>query len=222
MYLCVPDVFYYYLVGACYYHVQVYYIVIIYNVFQRIKQSKRNSITKIIHCNVRTTCTFGRKSYYYVNVIFLFPRDSYLIFNFLFSDAPKILRVTPVGGATIGVHNKTIMTCSAEGNPLPKYLWLQKLPSNQVLKRGYNNTLSIEDTTYDHQGEYVCEAVNVIGDQRKVVQSEPLRIEVRGKKSIIIWKKIRPYQTSKYLQKIQFQKPILHFFFLLPQELLKY
>ena len=75
------------------------------------------------------------------------------------------------------------MTCSAEGNPLPKYLWLQKLPSNQVLKRGYNNTLSIEDTTYDHQGEYVCEAVNVIGDQRKVVQSEPLRIEVRGKKS---------------------------------------
>ena len=79
------------------------------------------------------------------------------------------------------------MTCSAEGNPLPKYLWLQKLPSNQVLKRGYNNTLSIEDTTYDHQGEYVCEAVNVIGDQRKVVQSEPLRIEVRGKKSN--WKK---------------------------------
>ena len=105
------------------------------------------------------------------------------------------------------------MTCSAEGNPLPKYLWLQKLPSNQVLKRGYNNTLSIEDTTYDHQGEYVCEAVNVIGDQRKVVQSEPLRIEVRGKKSILIWKKIRPYQTSKYLQKIQFQNPILHFFF---------
>ena len=105
-----------------------------------------------------------------------------MINNYLISflDQPKILRVTPVGGATIGVHNKTIMTCSAEGNPLPKYLWLQKLPSNQVLKRGYNNTLLIEDTTYDHQGEYVCEAVNVIGDQRKVVQSEPLRIEVRG------------------------------------------
>jgi len=109
--------------------------------------------------------------------------------------APKILRVTPVGGATIGVHNKTIMTCSAEGNPLPKYLWLQKLPSNQVLKRGYNNTLSIEDTTYDHQGEYVCEAVNVIGDQRKVVQSEPLRIEVRGAPQVLRYSVVKEVEA---------------------------
>ncbi len=64
---------------------------------------------------------------------------------------------------------------------MPKYLWLQKLPSNQVLKRGYEDKLLIEDTTYDHQGEYVCEAVNVIGDQKKIVQSDPIRIEVRGK-----------------------------------------
>lgn len=98
---------------------------------------------------------------------------------------PKILRVTPSGGATIGVHNTSILTCSAEGNPLPKYLWLQKLPSNQVLKRGYEDKLVIEDTTYDHQGEYVCEAVNVIGDQKKVVQSEPLRMEVRGAPQVL-------------------------------------
>jgi len=43
---------------------------------------------------------------------------------------PKILRVT--GGGNVGVHNRTILTCSAEGNPLPKYQWLQKLPSQQV------------------------------------------------------------------------------------------
>ena len=48
------------------------------------------------------------------------------------SDPPKILRVTPTGGATIGVHNRSILTCSAEGNPLPKYQWLQKLPTQQV------------------------------------------------------------------------------------------
>jgi hypothetical protein len=59
-------------------------------------------------------------------------------------------------------------------------LWLQKLPSNQVLKRGYEDKLIIEDTSYDHQGEYVCEAVNVIGDQKKIVQSEPIKMEVRG------------------------------------------
>ena len=48
------------------------------------------------------------------------------------ADPPKILRVTPTGGATIGVHNRSILTCSAEGNPLPKYQWLQKLPTQQV------------------------------------------------------------------------------------------
>ena len=51
---------------------------------------------------------------------------------FQIPDPPKILRVT--GGGTVGVHNKTIMTCSAEGNPLPKYQWLQKMPSQQVTR----------------------------------------------------------------------------------------
>ncbi len=88
--------------------------------------------------------------------------------------------MTPVGGATVGVHNRTVLTCTAEGNPVPKYQWLQKLPSQQVLKRGHNDTLELEDTTYDHQGDYVCEAVNVIGGQKKVVQSEAIHIEVRG------------------------------------------
>ena len=97
------------------------------------------------------------------------------------TDPPKILRVTPTGGATVGVHNRTILTCSAEGNPLPKYQWLQKLPSQQVLKRGYEDRLVIDETTYDHQGDYVCEAINAIGGQRKIVQSDPIHIEVRGK-----------------------------------------
>ena len=56
----------------------------------------------------------------------------YFRYLILISDPPKILRVTPTGGATIGVHNRSILTCSAEGNPLPKYQWLQKLPTQQV------------------------------------------------------------------------------------------
>ena len=112
-------------------------------------------------------------------VILCSTKNSYFYPLYLL-DPPKILRVTPGGGATVGVHNQSILTCSAEGNPLPKYVWLQKLPSNQVLKRGYEDKLIIDDTTYDHQGEYVCEAVNVIGDQKKIVQSEPVRMEVRG------------------------------------------
>ena len=51
----------------------------------------------------------------------------------------------------------------------------------QVLKRGYEDRLVIDETTYDHQGDYVCEAINAIGGQRKIVQSDPIHIEVRGK-----------------------------------------
>ena len=50
----------------------------------------------------------------------------------------------------------------------------------QVLKRGYEDRLIVDDTSYDHQGEYVCEAVNMIGGVRKAVQSEPIQLEVRG------------------------------------------
>lgn len=50
----------------------------------------------------------------------------------------------------------------------------------QVLKRGYEDRLIVEDTSYDHQGEYVCEAVNMIGGVRKAVQSESIQLEVRG------------------------------------------
>ncbi len=88
--------------------------------------------------------------------------------------------MTPIGGATVFVHNRTILTCAAEGNPPPKYQWLQKLPTQQVLKRGYEDKLVLDDTTYDHQGDFVCEAVNVIAGNKKLVQSDPIHIEVRG------------------------------------------
>ena len=47
--LCVPDVFYYYLVGTCYYHVYVYYIVtyIMYFRGSNSPDKQKNSITKI-------------------------------------------------------------------------------------------------------------------------------------------------------------------------------
>ena len=101
--------------------------------------------------------------------------------HFFVADPPRILRVTPTGGATVGVHNRSVLTCSAEGNPLPKYQWLQKLTTQQVVKRGNEDRLVIEDTSYNHQGEYVCVAVNMIAARKNSIQSEPVRMEVRGK-----------------------------------------
>ncbi|XP_071749780.1 synaptogenesis protein syg-1 isoform X2 [Lepeophtheirus salmonis] len=99
---------------------------------------------------------------------------------------PKILQMNPSEGITVGVHNRSVLSCTAEGNPEPKYQWLQKLPAtNQVIKRGYEESLIIDDTTYDHQGEYVCEAISFIGNQKKVAQSEPIRMEVRGAPQVL-------------------------------------
>jgi hypothetical protein len=68
----------------------------------------------------------------------------------------------------------------AQGNPPPRYQWLQKLPTHEVLVRGYSQHLLIENVTYDHQGEFVCKAVNVINGEQRSVQSDPITVEVTG------------------------------------------
>ena len=56
------------------------------------------------------------------------------------------------------------------------------------MKRGFEDKLIIDGTSYNDQGEYVCEAVNLIAGRRNKVQSGPVKMEVRGKnkKSAII------------------------------------
>ena len=72
------------------------------------------------------------------------------------------------------------MTCNAEGNPPPKYQWLQKLQTHDVQIRGYTQQLFIENVTYEHQGEYVCKAINEINGETRSVQSDPITLEVTG------------------------------------------
>ena len=55
---------------------------------------------------------------------------------------------------------------------------------SQVVKRGFEDKLVIDGTSYVDQGEYVCEAVNMIAGRRESVQSGSVRIEVRGNCSI--------------------------------------
>ena len=96
----------------------------------------------------------------------------------LISDSPSILSVGPQKVISAKMYNKTGLTCEAEGNPPPKYKWLQHLPTEEVLIRGYDKVLMIENVTYDHQGEFVCEAVNKINGQQRTIQSEGIRVEV--------------------------------------------
>ena len=70
-----------------------------------------------------------------------------------------------------------MLTCLAEGVPSPAIQWLQQMPATgEVLVRGYERDLVIERIGYEHQGDWVCRASNAVGD----VQSEPIRLEVRG------------------------------------------
>ncbi|CAB4060317.1 unnamed protein product [Lepeophtheirus salmonis] len=100
---------------------------------------------------------------------------------------PRILSVGPHKEIQAFRYNKTLLTCEAEGNPEPHYQWLQKTPTQEVLIRGYSKTLFIENITYDHQGEFVCKAINRIRGEERAVQSEPIQVQVKGAPQVIAY-----------------------------------
>ena len=59
-------------------------------------------------------------------------------------------------------------------------MWLQWLPSGEVVVRGYDSELSIKRVGFEHMGEFVCKASNVVKGKNKYSQSEPLSVIVRG------------------------------------------
>ena len=101
------------------------------------------------------------------------------------ADPPSIVSVKPPNVVKAETYNNTTLTCNAEGNPPPRYQWLQKLPTHEVLIRGYNHQLFIENVTYEHQGEYVCKAINEINGETRSVQSDPITLEVTGAPQIM-------------------------------------
>ena len=64
------------------------------------------------------------------------------------------------------------------------------------MKRGFEDKLIIDGTSYNDQGEYVCEAVNMIAGRRNTVQSGPVKMEVRGK--FYMWINIHVYLSKIY------------------------
>ena len=98
------------------------------------------------------------------------------------TDGPEIVITDPADVVAVIAHNHTILTCSAEGNPVVRYTWLQQLPSGQVQKRSHTAYLAIEDVSYEDQGEYTCMADNSIGEP---IQSKAVRLEVQGKPQVV-------------------------------------
>ena len=89
---------------------------------------------------------------------------------------------SPVSSATVMVHNKTKLTCSADAVPSPAYEWLQEIPGTGEIRRRSNSAdLVLEDVWYADQGVYRCVASNNIGSNVRELQSEPITVDVTGK-----------------------------------------
>ena len=95
-----------------------------------------------------------------------------------------ISKVGPSVQIDAKVGEKLELTCAAAGSPVPNYQWLQQLPTGEVLVRGYEPNLVIESVNYEHQGEFVCKANNIVGGEKREIQSEPIDVTVKGKPKI--------------------------------------
>merc|ERR1719461_1355099 len=98
--------------------------------------------------------------------------------------APVISKVGPSVQIDAVVGEKITLTCTAAGSPQPNYQWLQQLATGEVLVRGYEPNLVIESVHYEHQGEFVCKASNLVGGEKREIQSRPIDMSVKGKPKI--------------------------------------
>ncbi|CAN7982602.1 unnamed protein product, partial [Ixodes hexagonus] len=101
---------------------------------------------------------------------------------------PKIIRVEPPSTATFNVGDVMALNCVAEGNPVPKISWLQQSGRDPNIWniRGRNATMAIANASYSHQGVYRCEAANTIRNQPYRVQSQEIRIDIRGPPQVLL------------------------------------
>ena len=77
--------------------------------------------------------------------------------------------------ADIKAGDQLTLNCYSESYPRADYTWLQQLPSGEVLVRGYEPSLVIQNIGIQHSGEVVCEA-----KVKKEVQSDLISVIVKG------------------------------------------
>ncbi|GFY70205.1 kin of IRRE-like protein 2 [Trichonephila inaurata madagascariensis] len=101
---------------------------------------------------------------------------------------PKINRVYPSPRTTVSLYQSTRLVCEAEGNPAPKYSWLQRIGGDPVIwqERTNNATFYIHNVTYSYQGIYLCQASNTINGIFNTLKSEEIFLDVTGPPQILV------------------------------------
>lgn len=64
-----------------------------------------------------------------------------------------------------------------------RYSWLQKMGGDPVAwqQRGNTRLLHIQNVTYQFQGQYICEASNIINGKEHKATSAEITLDVMGK-----------------------------------------
>ena len=104
-----------------------------------------------------------------------------------FSVHPTLVKVSP-SKADVRAGDKLTLHCFCESHPVAEYTWLQQLTSGEVLIRGYEPILVIQAVTFEHSGEFVCKARNVVKSVKKEVQSSLIKVSVKGSPQILDFK----------------------------------
>ena len=110
----------------------------------------------------------------------------------IFSDHPTIAKVSPAI-ADVRSGDQLTLNCYAESYPRADYTWLQQLTSGEVLVRGYESSLVIQSVGFEHSGEFVCKARNVVKKIKKAVQSERISVQVKGAPHIQEFKAVNEF-----------------------------
>ncbi|XP_074601550.1 irregular chiasm C-roughest protein isoform X2 [Brevipalpus obovatus] len=86
---------------------------------------------------------------------------------------------------SVRIGHSTKLYCFFDGNPKPDIQWYQIDPRTGIhhqieMPSGDNHVLPIFNATYNHEGEYYCKAINMIGGQTHVVSSPRMLVDVHG------------------------------------------
>ncbi|OCT87927.1 intercellular adhesion molecule 5 [Xenopus laevis] len=80
---------------------------------------------------------------------------------------PKILKMEVVPPAPVPKGEKVTLTCAAEGNPPPTYIW--ETPSAAIQTSPDNRTITIQGVEQGHYGTYDCRAQNKHGEDVQIM-----------------------------------------------------
>jgi hypothetical protein len=89
---------------------------------------------------------------------------------------------------TVSLYESARLECQADGNPSPRYQWIQRILQNGeeiITIKSQDRYTSVSNVTYEDQGDYICTITNVINGQERTVNSDPVNVRVVGNYTIL-------------------------------------